>query len=123
MRAKEFIIERTGMHEIDPTQKAALNRAMTFPGMNMNLGNGYVNYRFGIALAGAPDFPTKADNWIAGDPMLTPFTSEEADIINKAATMVGGGTAQEWATKRSEEMKDTNKSSPVAKPKRNKYGV
>ena len=51
------------------------------------------------------------------------MTEEEFDIIKAAAKQVGAGTIQNWSGKRSKEVADTNKVSPVAKPKRNKYGV
>ena len=84
-----------------------------------------MNYRMGIALAGAPDYPTKmeADNWIGGDPLISSYTQEEYDMVKTAALQVGAGTIENWTGKRSEEMADVNKTSAVAKPKKNKYGV
>jgi hypothetical protein len=98
---------------------------MTLPGLNMSTGSAYKNYRMGIALAGAPDYPTKteADNWIGGDPLLSAYTDEEFEMIKKAALQVGAGTIQNWSGNRSQEVADVNKTSPVAKVKRNKYGV
>lgn len=118
---------RGGTKHIDKTQKAAMQNAITFPDLNMSTGKGgaYMNYRMGIALAGAPNYPTKmeADNWIGGDPLLSTYTQEEFEMIKKAAQQVGAGTIQNWSGKRSEEVADVNKTSPVAKPKKNKYGV
>lgn len=113
------------MKTISDDQKAAMQNASTLPALNMSTGSAYMNYRMGIALAGAPDYPTKmeADNWIGGDPLLSTYTEEEFEMIKKAAQQVGAGTIQNWSGKRSEEVADVNKSSPVAKPKRNKYGV
>jgi hypothetical protein len=84
-----------------------------------------MNYRMGIALAGAPDYPTKmeADNWIGGDPLLSTYTDVEMEMINKAAAQVGAGVPQKWSSKRSEEVPSVNKTSIVAKKKKNKYGV
>jgi hypothetical protein len=127
MRAKEFIIEQGhgGMKKIDPTHKASMKNAMTFPAMNMSTGSAYLGWRMGIALAGAPDYPTKmaADNWIGGDPLLSTYTDVEMEMVKAAAKAVGGGVPQNWSGKRSQELPDTQKTSPVAKPKRNKYGV
>ena len=91
----------------------------------MSTGSMYKNYRMGIALAGAPDYPTKmaADNWIGGDPLISSYTQEEYDMVKAAALQVGAGTIENWTGKRSEEMADTNKTSAVAKVKRNKYGI
>ena len=128
MRAKEFINEGQGkgpMKKMDPTQKAAMKNAMTIPSMNMSTGSAYLGWRMGIALAGAPDYPTKmeADNWIGGDPLLSTYTEEELEMVKAASLAVGGGEIQNWSGKRSQEIPEVNKTSIVAKPKRNKYGV
>jgi hypothetical protein len=109
----------------DPTQKAAMKNAMTMPSLNQSTGSAYLNWRMGIALAGAPDFPTKAeaDNWIGGDPLLSPYTEEEAEMVKAASLAVGGGKIENWSGKRSKELPEVNKTSITAKPKKNKYGV
>jgi hypothetical protein len=124
MRATEFITE-AGMKKISKDQKASMKNAMTLPALNQSTGSAYMNYRMAIALAGAPDFPTKmeADNWIGGDPLLSTYTEEEFEMVKAAAKQVGAGTIQNWSGKRSEEVADVNKASPVAKRKKNKYGV
>lgn len=110
-----------------PTEetKAALQSAQTFPNLNQSTGSAYMNYRMGLAMAGAPDFPTKmeADNWIGGDPLLTAYTEVEQEMVNAAALQVGAGKSQKWSNKRSQEIAGINKQSIVAKPKKNKYGV
>lgn len=122
MRARDFITE-TGMHPMDATHKSAIRNATTFPNQNMNSGSQYKNYRMGLALAGAPDYPTRADNYIAGDPLLAPYTEEEMEMINYAAQQVGDGSKQTWSNSRSQELDNVQKTSPVAKPRRNRYGV
>ena len=114
-----------GTQKMHGHHKAAIKNATTFPSMNMSTGSAYMGYRMGIALAGAPDYPTKieADNWIGGDPLLAPYTKEENDMIDAAAKQVGGGKRQTWSNDRSLETADTNKTSAVAKIKRNKYGI
>ena len=125
MKIKDIIKESGGMKKISPEAKAAVQNAQTFPSMNQSTGSAYMNYRMGIAMAGAPDYPTKmeADNWIGGDPLLSTYTEEEMDIINAASKQVGGGKAQKWSGKRSQEMDNVNKTSTTAKKKKNKYGV
>jgi len=132
MRAHQFVKEgsagkvgRGGTKPIDNEKKSAMRNATTIPGLNMSTGSQYKNYRMGIALAGAPDYPTKmaADNWIGGDPLISSYTQEEYDMVKAAALQVGAGTIENWTGKRSEEMADTNKTSAVAKVKRNKYGI
>lgn len=118
---------RGGTKTIDKEKRAAMKNALTIPDLNMSTGKGgaYMNYRMAIALAGAPNFPTKmeADNWIGGDPLLSSYTEEEFEMVKAAAKQVGAGTIQNWSGKRSQEVADVNKTSPVAKTKKNKYGV
>jgi nicotinamide mononucleotide adenylyltransferase len=123
----EGSVGKGGTKTIDKEKKAAMRNALTMPDLNMSTGRGgaYMNYRMAIALAGAPNFPTKmeADNWIGGDPLLSSYTEEEFEMVKAAAKQVGAGTIQNWSGKRSKEMADVNKTSTVAKPKKNKYGV
>jgi hypothetical protein len=123
MKIRDIITESGGTDPIKPEHKAAIRNAVTFPGQNMSTGSAYMNYRFGIALAGAPDYPTKADNYIAGDPLLAPYTKDEMDMINAAAQQVGDGSKQTWSDSRSREINNVQKVSPVASKKKNKYGV
>jgi hypothetical protein len=118
-------IGKGGTKTIDKEKKAAMRNATTLPGLNMSTGSMYKNYRMGIALAGAPNFPAgmAADNWIGGDPLISSYTEEEYEMVKAAALQVGAGTIENWSGKRSEEMADVNKASAVAKPKKNKYGI
>ena len=124
---REGSVGRGGTKTIDKEKKAAMRNATTLPDLNMSTGRGgaYMNYRMAVALAGAPTFPTKieADNWIGGDPLISSYTEEEFEMVKAAAKQVGAGKIQNWSGKRSEEMADVNKTSTVAKPKKNKYGV
>lgn len=134
MKLRELLGENTSgagfktkgeMMPMDKTQKAAMKDASTIPGLNQSHGSAYTGWRFGLALAGAPDYPTKAaaDSWLGGDPLLEPYTDVEFNMIKQAAKQVGAGTIQNWSGKRSQEVADVNKTSTVAKPKKNKYGV
>lgn len=135
MKINEIINEGTvtgsGSHAQGDTQlpteeeAAALQNAQTFPNLNQSTGSAYMNYRFGLALAGAPNYPTKmeADNWIGGDPLLTTYTDVEQEMVNAAALQVGAGSSQKWTDQRSKEIPGVNKQSVIAKKKKNKYGV
>jgi nicotinamide mononucleotide adenylyltransferase len=118
-------VGKGGTKPIDKEKKSAMRNATTIPGLNMATGSMYKNYRMGIALAGAPDYPTKmaADNWVGGDPLISSYTQEEYDMVKAAALQVGAGRLENWTGKRSEEIDGIQKVSPVAKPKRNKYGI
>jgi len=113
MRARDFISEGGKLH-IKKSEKSSMRSATTFPDQNMNSGSQRLHYRFGLAMAGAPDFPTKAENWIGGDPLLAPYTEVEMDIINYASQQVGDGSKQVWSNSRSQEMDNVNKVSPVS---------
>lgn len=122
MRASEFLNE-DGMKPISPKHKAAIKNVRTSPDQNMNSGSAYKHYRFGLALAGAPDETVDADNYIGGDPFFAAYTQEEVDMINHAARQVGDKSMEVWSDGKSSEVDAVNKTSPVAKPKRNKFGV
>ena len=128
MKINEILTEadhHANPKELAPEHQAALYDTVSIPGISMNKSNGssYTQYRFGLALAGAPDFPTKAAGAIAGDPLLSAYTDQELEMINKAAQMVGAGPVKRMSNNRSEELSNTNKTSPVAPRKKNKYGV
>ena len=76
-------------------------------------GSPYAQWRFGIAMAGAPDYPTSPAGAFAGDPLLTTYTDEELEIVNAAAKMIGAGEVKQLTSTRSEEADFINKSSPV----------
>lgn len=122
MKINEVITEG-GMTKPNKSTKASVKNLTTFPDQNMNSGSAYKNYRFGLALAGAPEYPTKADNYIAGDPLLAPYTEAEMEIINYASQQVGDGSKQTWSNGRSQEMDNVYKTSPIAARKKNQYGV
>ena len=122
MRLRELIREG-GKLPLPKTDKAAIKGAVTTPDANNHGGDAYKSYRFGLALAGAPDYPTKATNDISGDPLLTTYTQEEHDMIMYAGKQANVGPIKGITSNKSEELSDTNKTSPIAKPKKNKYGI
>ena len=128
MKINEIITEtdhHANAKDLPSDQVSAIKGAVSIPGISQNKSNGspYAQYRFGLALAGAPDFPTKAAGAIAGDPLLCTYTDEELDMINSAADMVGAGHVTRLTKNRSEELSNTGKVSPVPPRKKNKYGV
>ena len=122
MKLRELINE-AGTQPLSKQAKSGLKNAITTPDANNNAGDAYKSYRFGLALAGAPDYPTKATNDIGGDPLLTLYTDEEWKMVDYAAKQSNVGRIKRLTSKRSEEMADTHKTSAVAKIKKNKYGV
>lgn len=124
MRAQEFIVEtRYGSAQDVPADArklplstvAAIKGAISMPDISMNKqgGSPYTQWRFSIAMAGAPDYPTEPAGALAGDPLLATYTDVELEIINSAAKMVGAGEIRRLTDNRSQEPDYVNKSSPV----------
>jgi hypothetical protein len=127
VRAKEFILEQK-KDVIDKDQERAFSNTMTFPNQNMYHGSGYLHSQFLKALAGAgagntPDGDMGTQPWDGGDPVYTPFHPVEEEMIDRAAKHVGDTSKKKWGNDRSEESANTHKVSPVAKHKKNKYGI
>lgn len=100
-------------NRMKPEATAPIKNAVKFPDQNMSTGSAYLNYRFGVALAGAPDYPMPADNAISGDPLLSAYTDHELKMINAAAKMVGSKGMKRLSNNRSMELPNTNVTSPV----------
>lgn len=124
MRAKEFVAEaRFGSakdipanpKKIPKSHLSAIKGAISMPDISQNKqgGSPYTQWRFSIAMAGAPDFPTPPAGAFAGDPMLATYTDVDMDIINAAAKFVGAGAVNKLTDNRSSEADYVNKSSPV----------
>lgn len=120
MRAREFIGE--GVVDTPASTKnlakeivAPIKGALSMPEISNNKAGGspYLQWRFGIAMAGAPDFPTPPAGPMAGDPLISTYTDVDLEIVNKAAKMVGAGKIVQLTNNRSCEISDTNKTSPV----------
>lgn len=124
MRAREFIAETRYGHAEDVPADAsklpkstvsAMKGAISMPDISQvkQAGSPYAQWRFGIAMAGAPDYPTEPAGAFAGDPLLATYTDADLEIINKAAKMIGAGEVRKLTDNRSTEVEDTNKVSPV----------
>lgn len=124
MRAKEFVSEaRFGAAKDVPAtgkklpnhQAAGMKGLVSMPDISMTKqgGSPYTQWRFGIAMAGAPDYPTEPAGAFAGDPLLATYTDVDMDIINAAAKSVGAGRVNKITDNRSREHEAVNKSSPV----------
>lgn len=76
-------------------------------------GSPYTQWRFGIAMAGAPDYPTPPAGAFAGDPLLACYSDVDMDIINSAAKSVGAGRVNKLTDNRSTEADYVNRTSPI----------
>lgn len=124
MRAREFIAEtRYGsaqdvpadVKKLPKSHASAIKGAISMPDISMTKqgGSPYTQWRFSLAMAGAPDFPTEPAGAFAGDPLLATYTDVDMDIINAAAKSVGAGRVNKLTDNRSTEAEYVNKASPV----------
>lgn len=124
MRAKEFISEArygsasdvpASSAKLDNSHYSAMKGALSMPDLSHNKqgGSAYTQWRFSIAMAGAPDYPTEPAGAFAGDPLLSTYSDVELDIVNAAAKMVGAGRVNKLTDNRSTEHDGVNKASPV----------
>jgi len=123
MKIKDIIREAadySGAKGMEHANMASLPDAHIWP--ELDNSSGYKAYRFGVAMAGLPN--NKMD--VAGPTGLKMvtigYTQAERDILDAASKTMGTPKVR-LSTTNSGEAKDTDKVSPVAKPKRNKYGV
>jgi hypothetical protein len=115
MRASEFINET---REFSDKKSSTLSTAFNYP--SMPGASPYLAYRFGMAMA---NHEIKHSEGPAGQgAVIVAYTSEDEHII-KSAEKITGHQGNLLADRGSNEPKKTNAASPVAKPKRNKYGV
>jgi hypothetical protein len=118
MKINEIILEGSDPSSggttkpISKTQAVGLSNALTSPDLNMNSGSQYLNYRFGIALAGSPDQTMDKDNYIAGDPFYAPYADEELETLYHAAKQIGITFDNNWASNKTE-LDTVNKTSPI----------
>ncbi len=124
MRAREFVTEqRFGAAKDVPamasklpkSQRSALKGAISMPDISQTKqgGSPYTQWRFGIAMAGAPDYPTPPAGAFAGDPLLATYSDADLAIINAAAKSVGAGRVNKITDNRSTKGDFVNKYSPV----------
>lgn len=115
MRAKEFLTEQ----EMQPYDEKRLGNIMIIP----ELDQFYDFYRFMIAVAQSPeqmrDF--NKETWI-NRPSAVTYTKEDEAILKRGLKALGKNG--KWLhNDAATEPTDTNKASPIAKVKKNKYGI
>jgi|TARA_R110000868_G_scaffold393057_1_gene663962 hypothetical protein len=128
MRAKEFITE-VKLHGTFGTMDPQVSSSLPAVIVQRELRNTdpYMQYRYGLALAGAraaQEHDTQFDQesaWAENLAIIT-YTPEDEETIRLADKMMGV-TGTKIGKTGSRETSDVNAQSPVAKPKKNKYGV
>lgn len=115
MRAKEFIKE----NKLSKDAIDSIPSARTWP--ELDNSSPYHGYRFGMALAGAPTEDMDVDGPVMQKLVTVSYTDADEEIVNAASKKMGF-RSKNLTTKDSTET-DVNSTSPVAKKKKNKYGV
>lgn len=122
MRAKEFIPE--SVKPLRKSAKQSLPNLSIAPKLDNN-NHPYLAYRFGVALAPSPDTEGVYDEGPIGSAFSMLDYTEGDEQIRKAASKKMGIKFVRGTGRGSEELDSSiiNKTSPVAKPKPNRYGV
>lgn len=114
MRAKEFIVER----KLPSRKGGPMKATYMFP--EMPSSDPYQAYRFGMAMANHEE--KFAEGPVAQKAVIVAYTPEEEQII-KIASKKTGHKGRLVADKESHEPDSTGIQSPVARAKKNRYGV
>jgi hypothetical protein len=125
MRANEFISETKDTNMTKRQNQSTTGVHTYSDGERVN--GDYTAYRLGMAVAGA-DGTNKLDmdpkSWVGKKKTTHPYTQEESDMLKQAYKAVGAVYKDlNKGDMKSKELETTNRVSPVAKPKRNQYGV
>jgi hypothetical protein len=103
------------------------SRGISTYGDSEKMNSDYVAFKLGQAMAGsdgktAPEIDAKS--WHGKKKTVHPYTEIENEMFKKAAKAVGADYKDlNHGDMKSKELDSTNKISPVAKIKKNKYGI
>jgi len=122
MRIRELLEAKSS--DLSKEAKAAIPGATSsgVPDMSSGPSNYYHKYRVGIAMASSPDTGGISNIGPTSDDMVTiGYTPADRDIADRAYAAMGYKRKKVTSDKSREH--DAHTVSPVAKPKKNKYGV
>ena len=119
MKIFEIVTEAKG--KIRKGVANALSNVSSYPYLDNN-AHPYMAYRFGVALAKSPNDVTEKEGPIGSEFTTIGYTDADQEIIDHTRKEFGF-KKRTHSTKGSVELDVVNKTSPVAKPKKNKYGV
>jgi len=126
MKSTEIIVENNTTPHSDGV-KRSLPKILVFP--NLTNQDAYLQYRFGLAMASAGavakgEVKYQKTNEFGEQLVVVPQTQAEEDIVNLARKIYGDeANYKVVSSPQSEEATDVINVSPVAKRKKNKYGV
>jgi hypothetical protein len=110
MRAKEFII-REGKTPLAADAVTSIPGAQRFD--DLDNSSPYHAYRFGVALAGMPDYPMNLEGPVGQKTVTIGYTEADDEII-KATGKHLGFQGVVMTPRTSTEVSDTNTTSPVS---------
>lgn len=108
MRAKEFIVEKK--EKLNPIASSAIPNALVYP--ELDNSSPYHSYRFGVALAGMPDYSMDLDGPTEQKLVSIGYSSADDEILASTAKRLGFKSIA-VSTKKSEELPDTRTQSLV----------
>ena len=117
MRAKEFLNEQNA----DKPLRKNMQHSGSYAKRYDDLDTYYDMYRLGVAIAGGSDTPSEGPTrahpsvWISNEVENEKIKTAEKVLGIKGTVIVPAGPSEEYS--------DTDAVSPVAKVKRNRYGV
>jgi hypothetical protein len=120
MKISEIVTEAS-RGKLRKATTQALSNITSYPYLDNN-SHPYVAYRFGVALAKSPNDVKDQIGPIGSEFTTLGYSKEDQEIIDHARKEFGLATHQH-STEGSVEVDSINKTSPVAKPKKNKYGI
>lgn len=121
MKINEVIVEGRSKKPMRKMHKQALDNLSQYDALDNN-NNPYLAYRFGMALAGSPDMDMDRKSTIGSNFNMVDYTDADTKIRRGAEKVMGVKPSMSTG-KGSEELPSVQKHSPVAKIKKNKYGV
>ena len=125
MKINEVIVEAS-VGKLSKRQQQATRGLNKFTDGDRWNGD-YTLYRLGLAVASTdgksvPD--TDKESWVGKWKVAAPYTQADQDMLEKAYQAVGANYEDvNKGDMRSQELESTQKASPVAPRKKNKYGV
>lgn len=126
MAALERELAESTQKKITKRQQQSTTGLNTY-GDSEHVSGDYTGYRLGMAVAGAngkDPVEMKAKSWIGKKKTTHPYTPEEQAMLKQAYKIAGASSVDlNKGDMKSKELDSTNVISPVAKPKKNKYGV
>ena len=122
----ERSLEESTQQKISKRKQQSTNGLNTY-GDSERMSGDYTSYRLGMAVAcadGKTPIDMKAKSWIGKSKSTHPYTQEEQDMLKQAYKVVGASYKDlNKGDMKSKELDETYTKSPIAKPKKNQYGV